>query len=507
LNAETPISPPLDMAIVGAGISGIGMAAHLTQKCPDKRFAIIERRARPGGTWDLFRYPGVRSDSDMFTLGYAFSPWRHDRSIVGGEAILGYLDDVVDRHALRGRMRFGQTVRAADWDSRSGLWTLEIADEAGAVSHLAARFLFLGSGYYDYDQPHDAQIPRLDSFSGTIIHPQFWPEHFDFSDKKVVVIGSGATAATLVPALAQSAAQVTMLQRTPSWYITRPARDGVAAWLRRLLPAKAAYALTRLKNIRMQNYLFGKSRSEPEGMKAFLHKQLEDQLGRNFAREHFTPPYDPWEQRMCLIPDGDLFAAVRAGQADIVTGRIDRVDSTGIRLDDGRRIDADVIVTATGLQVMLLGKIALSLDGAPVTIADHFYYRHCMFSNLPNLAALFGYLSASWTLRVDMVADWLCRLLRQMDTWRVDVATPYLSADHDLVEDHPFDAFSSGYLQRARDLIPKSATTPPWRIGMDYLTDRKELRNAPIDDGVLRFARAAAEIGVANRAPACGDPS
>ncbi|MFA7602646.1 MAG: NAD(P)/FAD-dependent oxidoreductase [Novosphingobium sp.] len=490
MNAETPLTAPLDMLIVGAGISGIGMAARLVHECPDKRFAIVERRARAGGTWDLFRYPGIRSDSDMFTLGYDFAPWRHDCAIAGGEAILGYLDEVIDDHRLHPHIRFGQTVVAADWGNRSRLWTVWMEDGQGTRSSLAARFLFLGSGYYDYDDPHDAQIPGLETFAGVTIHPQFWPEDFDYTGKKIIVIGSGATAATLVPALAEKAARVTMLQRTPSWYITRPARDALGGWLRRLLPAHTAYALTRFKSVRMQDYLFRKSRSAPEGMKAFLHKQIEDRIGADFDPADFTPPYDPWEQRMCLIPDGDLFAAIRSGKADVVTGRIAGVDAAGVRLEDGRRLDADVIVTATGLRILLLGNIALSVDGAPVNMADRFYYRHCMFSNLPNFAALFGYLSASWTLRVDMVAEWLCRLLRHMDKWGMDVVTPHLPADHGLAEDHPFDAFSSGYLRRARHLIPKSATTAPWRIGMDYLADRKEMRAAPIDDGVLRFARA-----------------
>jgi cation diffusion facilitator CzcD-associated flavoprotein CzcO len=489
VNAETPISEPLDVLIVGAGISGIGMAAHLARECPGKRFLIVERRARAGGTWDLFRYPGVRSDSDMFTLGYSFAPWREERSIAGGEAILGYLDDVIDGSGLSERMRFGQTVRAADWDSNTGLWTVQMQNEAGQTSTFATRFLFLGSGYYDYDKPYEPQISHLESFGGLTIHPQFWPEGFDYAGKKVVVIGSGATAATLVPAMADKAAQVTLLQRTPSWYLTRPAEDRAASWLRRLLPTRLAYALTRIKNVRMQDYLFRKSRNEPERMKEFLHKQLQEQLGSAFNPPDFTPPYGPWEQRMCLIPDGDLFAVIRSGKAQIVTGQIDRVDKTGIRLEDGRHLDAEVIVTATGLRVMLFGKIALSLDGVPVNIADRFYYRHCMFSNVPNFAALFGYLNASWTLRVDIVAQWLCRLLGQMDTWGVDVATPHLPADHALVEDQPFESFSSGYLKRAHGLIPRSARAAPWQIGMDYLEDRKALRDAPIDDGILRFER------------------
>ena len=494
MNAETPITEPLDVLIVGAGISGIGLAAHLVRDCPGKRFAIVERRAQPGGTWDLFRYPGVRSDSDMHTLGYAFAPWRHDRSIAGGDAILDYLDAVIDDHAIRPRIRFGQTVAAADWDSCAGLWTLRMEDEGGIVSHLSARFLFVASGYYDYDKAHDADLPGLDRFGGATIHPQFWPEHVDLAGKQVVIIGSGATAATLVPALAGQAAHVTMLQRTPSWYITRPARDGFAAWLRKLLPAKAAHALTRLKNVRMQNYLFTRSRSAPEGVKAFLRKQLREQLGSAYDPADFTPPYGPWEQRMCLIPDGDLFAAIRSGKAGIVTGTIAGFDEGGVRLEDGRHLDADIVVTATGLRLMLLGRIALSLDGAPVNPAEHFYYRNCMFSNVPNFASLFGYLNASWTLRVDLVAEWICRLLRHMDARQVDIATPCLAEDHDLSESHPFDTFSSGYLRRSRGMIPRSATTAPWQIGMDYLADRKAMRHAPIDDGVLRFARAAAML-------------
>ncbi|MCW1427663.1 flavin-containing monooxygenase [Novosphingobium sp. JCM 18896] len=490
MNAETPILPPLDVLIVGAGISGIGIAAHLVRECPDKRFVIVERRARPGGTWDLFRYPGVRSDSDMFTLGYGFAPWRHDKTIVGGDMILDYLNDVVDDHRLRERMRFGQTVVSANWDSASALWTAVIEDEAGQRREQSARFLFVGTGYYDYEDPYDAQIPGLDSFGGLTVHPQFWPKDLDYVGKKVVIIGSGATAATLVPAMAETAAQVTMLQRTPSWYLTRPALDKVASWLRRLLPDRLAHTLSRIKNVRMQDFLFSKSRDEPEAVKAYLRKQLEDQLGSDYDREAFTPPYGPWEQRLCLIPDGDLFAALNAGKAEIVTGRIAEVDRTGLKLEDGRHLDADLIVTATGLRVMLLGKIALTLDGAPIVPGEHYYYRNCMFSNVPNFVAPFGYLNASWTLRIDLVGEWLGRLLRHMDQRRLDVVTPVLPPDHALTEVHPFDGFSSGYLARARDCIPKSAATAPWQIGMNYTADRKEMRAAPIDDGVLRFERA-----------------
>lgn len=483
------MTEPLDVVIIGAGISGIGMAAHLRRKCPGKRFAIIEARDRLGGTWDLFRYPGVRSDSDMHTLGYAFEPWRGDRSIVGAAAILAYLDQVVDKHGIRDRIRVGHKAVTADWDSAERLWTLRLEAADSARTSLSARFLFFGSGYYDYDQPHDPQVPGLEEFEGLTLHPQFWPDQVDYADKKVVVIGSGATAATVVPAMAETAAHVTMLQRTPSWYLARPARDTIANLLHGVLPARAAYALTRLKNMTMQRQLVLQSRHQPKKVRDYLYSRLEIELGPNFDRAAFTPPYDPWQQRLCLIPDGDLFQAMKTGKASIVTGRIARVDRTGIALEDGTRLDADIVVTATGLRIATLGKVAVSVDGEPVDFSQTWYYRNCMFSNVPNLAALFGYLNAAWTLRVDSVADWLCRLFKQMDAWSAEVATPFLAQDHALVEASPLDQFSSGYLQRARHLIPKSAAAPPWRLSMDYPADRRELRDTPIDDGVLRFGR------------------
>jgi monooxygenase len=491
MNTMIAIPEPADVIIVGAGISGIGMAAHLTQKCPGKSFAMIDRRERPGGTWDLFRYPGIRSDSDMFTLGFSFAPWRDARAIADGQSIRDYLDDVVATRGLRDHIRFGHTAASANWDSEAALWTVQLRDRAGRTSAQSGKFLYIGCGYYDYDQPHDAEIPGLDQFGGTVIHPQFWPDDFDWSGKRVVVIGSGATAVTLVPALADQAAHVTMLQRTPSWYLSRPSRDRIANALRRILPEKWAYGLIRARNVVMQDFLFKRSRAKPEAMRDFLTRQLQGELGEAYSARDFTPPYNPWEQRLCLVPDSDLFSAIKAGSADVVTGQIGTVDQGGIMLQDGRHIDADVIITATGLKLATMGGIAVSLDGTPVNFPQHYHYRNCMFSNVPNFAALFGYLNAGWTLRVDIVADWLCRLLRQMDTWRVDVATPRLSDDHDLIEDPIHDTFSSGYLQRGRHLMPKSATTQPWQLSMDYRADRLQMRDAPIDDGVLRFDRAA----------------
>jgi len=489
MDHQGTLQPPLDVLIVGAGISGIGLAAHLRQDSPSRSFAIVERREAIGGTWDLFRYPGIRSDSDMYTLGYRFAPWRGDRTIASGDTIRDYLARVVDEHGLRSHIRLGQQVMAADWDSAAGLWSVTLRESDGAESVQRARFLFVGAGYYDHDEPHDAQIPGLADFQGSVVHPQFWPHDLDYSDKRVVVIGSGATAVTLVPAMADRAARVTMLQRTPSWYFNIPARDGLAGLLRKALPERWAYSLIRAKNVATQAWFFSRSRKAPEEMGEYLHRQLARDLGPDFDRAAFTPPYGPWEQRMCFVPDGDLFAALKSDKADLVTGGIDRVDKDGIVLSDGRRIDADVIVTATGLRLAVLGKMALSLDGEPVQPGEHFWYRDCMLSNVPNFAAVFGYLNAGWTLRVDIVADYLTRLLNQMAAWGMEVVTPHLPADHDLIEDPVLDLFSSGYLRRGKHLIPKSATSAPWRIRMDYLEDRRELRHAPIDDGVLAFER------------------
>jgi monooxygenase len=322
-----------------------------------------------------------------------------------------------------------------------------------------------------------------------VIHPQSWPERTDYAGKRVVVIGSGATAVTLVPAMAESAAHVTMLQRTPSWYLVMPSRDRLSNLVRKVLPAGWAHRLIRFKNAVLQAMFVGRSRRKPDQVKRFLRRQLRTELGPAYRAADFTPPYDPWEQRLCLVPDGDLFKAIKAGRAGIVTGRIERVESQGILLDDGQLLPADVIVTATGLKLSFLGKIALSLDGQPVDITQHFYYRNCMFSNVPNLSALFGYLAAGWTLRVDLVSEYLCRLIRQMDAWDMQLVTPVLAEGQALEADDVFGAFSSGYLERGRHLIPRSAKAAPWRISMDYLADRRELRERPIDDGVLRFER------------------
>ncbi|MFM5950382.1 MAG: flavin-containing monooxygenase, partial [Novosphingobium sp.] len=466
-------------------------AVHMTRDCPGKTYAILDRRENVGGTWDLFRYPGIRSDSDMHTLGFSFAPWKHEKSIADGPSILEYLNDIADEHGLRETMRFGQKVISADWDSKTALWTVTTQQDDGAHQRLKARFLFLGAGYYDYDEPYDAQFKGRDKFKGTIIHPQFWPKDFDYTGKKVVVIGSGATAVTIVPAMAHSgAAHVTQLQRTPTYMVSRPARDAIANGLRKVLPERIAYAITRFKNITLQDLMFKRVRKNPEKAKAFILGETAKNLGPNFSEADFVPPYNPWEQRLCLVPDANFFTAINQGKASVVTDHIDSFDATGIKLKSGKHLDADVIVTATGLNLAFAGKIAIAVDGQPVDFGKHFYYRNCMFSNVPNLAGVFGYINASWTLRVDIVGEYITRLLRQMDAYGAVAATPVLAADAGLTPDDVFADFSSGYLERGKDLMPKNAPSLPWRLNQDYRRDKQDMRQAPIDDGVLQFTRA-----------------
>lgn len=500
MNAQSNLSDRIDVLIVGAGISGIGMAAHLRMMCPDKSFALIERREQLGGTWDLFRYPGIRSDSDMHTLGFVFEPWKHEKSIADGPAILDYLNRIVDERGIRQHIRFGQKVVSADWHGDAACWQVTLEDAHGARSTVLANWLYLGSGYYDYDDPYDAQIPGREDFQGTLVHPQFWPKDLDFKGKKVVVIGSGATAVTIVPSLArEGAGHVTMLQRTPTWYGIRPAKDALANFLRKVLPEKTAYAITRWKNVFMQDWVFKMARNKPEKVKQALTKRTKKALGEKYDPVAFTPPYDPWDQRLCLVPDADMFEAIKAGKAEVVTDHIDRIDATGIQLKSGRHLDADVIVTATGLRLAVAGKISVSVDGEAVNWAEHFYYKGAMFSNVPNLSAVFGYLNASWTLRADIISEYVCKVLNHMDKVGADVALPVLPKDHGLVEDDIFD-FSSGYIQRGKHIMPRNAVDLPWRLSQDYRKDREDLKRLPIDDGVLKFSKA--EAAEAAKAPA-----
>lgn len=478
--------PDVDVLIVGAGISGIGMAAHMKMLCPDRSFAIIERRAQIGGTWDLFRYPGVRSDSDMHTLGFIFEPWKHEKSIADGPAILEYLNRIVDERDIRRNIRFESKVVSADFDCEAAHWVVTLEGNDGQRSRVTAGWMYLGSGYYDYDKPYEAQFEGREDFKGEIIHPQFWPENLDYTGKRVVVIGSGATAVTIVPSMAAKAAHVTMLQRTPTWYGIRPARDAIANFLRKILPEELAYRITRWKNVRLQNLVFKRAKTKPEQVKQFLTKRIKEALGDKYDEKAFTPPYDPWDQRLCLVPDADLFEAIKAGKASVVTDHIDRFDATGIKLKSGKHLDADVIVTATGLKMVMAGKIAISVDGVPVDFADRYYYKGVMFSNVPNLATVFGYLNASWTLRADINARYICNVLNAMKARGMEVAVPKLAPNHRLDDDDIY-ALSSGYIERARHLLPKSTSDMRWRLNQDYLRDVAWMRADPVEDGVLQF--------------------
>lgn len=482
-----------DVLIVGAGISGIGMAAHMEMMCPGRSYTILEQRKNLGGTWDLFRYPGIRSDSDMHTLGFVFEPWKHEKSIADGPAILDYLNRIVDERDIRRHIRNDHKVLSADWHDDEARWhvTAQLAD--GQQTLLTANFLYLGSGYYDYDQAYDPGF-ETGEFRGQVIHPQFWPEDLDYDGKRVLVIGSGATAVTIVPSISGQAAHVTMLQRTPTWMFSRPAKDAFANFLRKVLPEKLAYKITRWKNVRMQDIAFKLARQKPERVKKALKGAIEKALGSNYDEATFTPPYDPWDQRLCLVPDADLFEAMKAGRASIVTGRIARFTQTGVELESGENISADIIVTATGLKLAVAGKIAISQNGTAVDFSERFYYKGSMFSNLPNLAVVFGYLNASWTLRADINSDYICRVLNRMEETGTDIAVPVLAKDHRLEEDNIFD-FSSGYIQRSLDIMPKSAVNYPWRLNQEYISDRKIMRKSDVADGILTFRKSEADVG------------
>ncbi|TRD10957.1 NAD(P)/FAD-dependent oxidoreductase [Erythrobacter insulae] len=483
-------APDFDVLIVGAGISGIGMAAHMEMKSPNHSYAIVERRDNLGGTWDLFKYPGIRSDSDMHTLGFDFEPWRHEKTIADAPAIMDYLNQIVDERGIRQHIRYGHKVVSADFRDDEARWHVEMELNDGSTTRLTANFLYLGSGYYDYDEAYD---PGFDfgEFDGQVVHPQFWPEDLDYAGKKVVVIGSGATAVTIVPSMAKKAAKVTMLQRTPTWMFARPAKDWVANTLRKVLPEKLAYRLTRWKNIKMQDFSFKLARNKPQKMKDTLHKNIEKALGPDFDRETFTPPYDPWDQRVCLVPDDDLFKAMKAGKADIVTGHIEKFEKGGVRLKSGDFLEADIVITATGLKLAVAGKIAISHNGEAVKFSDRFYYKGCMFSNLPNLAVVFGYLNASWTLRADINSDYVCRVLNHMRATGTDLATPVLTpTDEAAIEEDDIFDFSSGYIQRGKNIMPRNSIEYPWRLNQEYVIDRKRMADDPLLDGWLTFSRA-----------------
>ncbi len=474
----------VDVLIVGAGISGIGMAVHLRDKCPGKSFALVERRDEIGGTWNLFQYPGIRSDSDMHTLGFKFEPWTEQKAIADGPSIMNYLHRIKAKHDLEKQIHFGHKVLSASWSSEDARWTVTAEKSDGSHAVMHANFLYMGSGYYDYDQGYDAQIAGIENFKGDVVHPQFWPKDFDYSGKKVVIIGSGATAVTIVPVMAEKAAHVTMLQRTPTWYFARNAKDHLANFLRKIMPDQWAYNIIRWKNVKMQDLTFNMARNQPEKIVKKLEKPLKKELGDKYNKEDYTPPYGPWEQRLCLVPDSDMFKAISSGAADVKTGHIDAVTADGITLKSGETLDADVIVTATGLKLAVAGKVAFEVDGNPINFHDHFYYKGCMFSDIPNMAIVFGYLNASWTLKADIVSEYTCRLLNHMDATSTRIANPVLS---ETVEEEELFDFSSGYIKRSINELPRNSTKMPWKLNQDYLFDKKILLKEAVDDGVIQF--------------------
>ena len=477
---------PLDVLIVGAGLSGIGAARHLQLRCPGKRFAILEARDAIGGTWDLFRYPGVRSDSDMYTLGYAFAPWTGDASIADGPSIRDYIRRVARDSGIEAAIRFGHQVVAASWSSADACWTVRARRTGdGGQATLRARFLYLCSGYYSYRSAHRPRFEGEPDFRGRIVLPQFWPADLDHAGRRVVVIGSGATAVTLVPAMARTAAHVTMLQRSPTYVVSRPARDGFAGALRRWLPERAAYAVVRARNVVEGMVLYRLARSRPRLVARRIVRMAAQALPPGYdVATHFTPRYDPWDQRVCLVPDGDLFRAISSGRASVVTDTIERFVPQGLRLSSGRVLEADLVVMATGLELNVLGDVALEVDGAPVDPARSMAYKGMMLGDVPNLAMAFGYTNASWTLKADLTAGWVCRLLRHMDRRGLQIAVPRREPDVAAV---PFLSFTSGYVQRAVDRLPRQGSRRPWQVHQNYLRDLIAIRLSPIDDGVLRL--------------------
>jgi cation diffusion facilitator CzcD-associated flavoprotein CzcO len=494
-----------DVLVVGAGISGIGAGYHLQTLCPKKSYAIFEARAALGGTWDLFRYPGVRSDSDMHTLGFAFRPWTAAKAIADGPSILDYLKATARDHGIDRHIRFGRRVTRAAWDSATSLWTVDYEEgPERRPAQATCNFLHMCAGYYDYAAGHRPAFAGEADFKGTIVHPQFWPAGLDYENRRVVVIGSGATAVTLVPELAKRAAHVTMLQRSPTYVVSRPAEDAFANRLRARLPAKLAYQIVRWRNVLFGMHFYNLARRKPERVKAGIIAMAKAQLGGACdVDRHFTPSYNPWDQRLCLVPDADLFEALKAGSARVVTDRIDRFTEAGVRLASGETLKADIIVTATGLEMQLMSGLEARVDGVRVEFPKTFSYKGMMYSGVPNLASSFGYTNASWTLKADLTAGYLCRLINHMDRKGFTECRPAVEGP---TEAAPWLDFSSGYIQRALDRLPRQGVKAPWRVHQNYLLDLLAFRFGKVEDGVMRFSRPHTVTAASPEAPGAAEP-
>ena len=479
----------IDILIVGAGISGIGLAVHLSKHCPQRQFDIIERRESFGGTWDFFKYPGIRSDSDMSTFGFNFKPWQKANVLADGASIKGYLLEVLDEYKLKEKIHFQHRVLAANYDSTQKKWLVEIEDANQKKQTWIANFVLGCTGYYNYDQGFQPNFPNQQAFKGQLIHPQFWPADLQYAGKKVVIIGSGATAITLVPALAKGGAEhVTMLQRSPTYIASVPSIDFIYDKMRKVLPEDLAYKLTRARNIGMQRGIYALAQKQPKLLRKLLLKSIEMQLKGKVDMKHFTPSYNPWDQRLCVVPDGDLFKILRSGQASIETDQIEQFTEKGILLKSGQHLDADIIVSATGLEIQILGGIKATIDGKPMDTSKHMLYQGIMVSDVPNMAMIIGYINASWTLKVDIAAEYICRMINYMDKNGYDEVIAQ-GDQTELMEDTVMGSLSSGYIARAADVMPKQGKHAPWNVTNNYLADRKILKNARFDDGVLKFEK------------------
>ncbi len=486
----------LDVLIVGAGLSGIGAAHHLQEAFPSRNYAILEAREQLGGTWDLFRYPGIRSDSDMHTLGYRFQPWTEAKAIADGASILQYVRSTAEQAGIEEKIRYRHRVLRAEWSSELGCWALEAErSDSGELVRLSCNYLWICSGYYRYDEGFTPDFEGREDFKGEIVHPQHWPEQLDYVGKRVVVIGSGATAVTLVPAMAETAAQVTMLQRSPTYIASLPAEDPIANRLRRLLPPRAAYSVVRWKNVLMHSLVYQLSRRRPQLVKRLIRHAVKRSLPAGYdVDRHFKPKYDPWDQRMCLVPNGDLFRAIRKGRASVVTDTIERFTEDGIRLKSGEQLDADLIVTATGLNLLFLGGMEMVVDGEPVDLSEKIAYKGMMLSGVPNCAFTVGYTNASWTLKADLVSEYVCRLLAHMDAHGYAESVP--EVNDPAVEEQPLLDFTAGYVLRSLDEFPKQGSKEPWRLRQNYLLDIRAMRRGALEDGAMRFSPARSLVDV-----------
>lgn len=482
----------LDVLIVGAGISGICLAYYLQARCPQKRFTLFESRDSIGGTWNLFQYPGVRSDSDMYTLGYSFHPWQDSKVIADGPSILRYLHETAETFGIDQHIRFNHRVRRATWSSADARWTVEaVCGPEQEIVTVTCNFLCMCTGYYDYEQGYTPTWPGIERFPGQIIHPQHWPADLDYTGKQIVVIGSGATAVTLVPAMAERAAHVTMLQRSPTYIVARPAQVDSSSGIHRLLPASLAHRIARWRSILFGIYFYALTRRRPEVVKQQLLQLVRLQLGDEYDIEtHLTPAYYPWDQRLCLAPDGDFFKAIRAGKVSIATDQIETFTEQGIKLRSGEELTADMIVTATGLNMKIMSGVQLIVDDVPVDLSKTLIYRGMMYRDIPNLSFVFGYVNASWTLKCELIAQRVCRVLNYMDQHGYAQCTPRLR-DHAIPEEPILTELTSGYVQRAREMIPRQGKSNPWKMHQNYLRDVGSLRFSPVNDGTIEFTRRA----------------